>query len=166
VKDSSIAALRERRPFREGNLTGEPCEPWRDTQDGKRWVHGSVVRIFAGALREAGTAGAVGTGELPYIGDLDVAPAMALALFEARYVVRSYDTPIAWWLGPEVYGSGPEGKWIEVAEKCNDDYGRFSGTTTRHQNAVHAALTSHLGEERHGTERQRDRRKAARAGSR
>jgi hypothetical protein len=66
---------------------------------------------------------------------------MAMALPEASYVVRSYGTPIAWWLGPEVYGGG-DGKWIEVAEVCCPEYGRFSKTTTRHQNAVHAALDS------------------------
>lgn len=141
MKPESIAALRERRPFREGSLSGEPCEPWRDTRDGKRWARGSLVRVIAGAMNEYGTAGAIGSGDLPDTGMLDVAPAMALALFEARYVVRSYGTPIAWWLGPEVYDTPPEGKWIEVAESCNEDYGRFTGTTTRHQNAVHVALT-------------------------
>jgi len=96
-----------------------------------------MARMLTGALGEHGTAGVIGAGGLPGIGELDIAPATALALFEADYIVRSYDTPIAWHLGPEVYG-GP--KWIQVAEECNEDYGRFSPTTTRHQNAIAAAL--------------------------
>jgi hypothetical protein len=133
-------ALRERKPFRAGSLSGEPCKPWRSTPEGERWARGSVARVFAGALNERGTAGVTGSGSLPDTGDLDTAPAMALALFEADYVIRSYETPVAWHLGPEVYGIQEGGEWIEVAEKCNKDYGRFSGTTTKHQNAVHDAL--------------------------
>lgn len=56
-------------------------------------------------------------------------------------------SPIAWYLGPEVRGAGAKvgesqwtGEWIEVAEVCNKDYGRFGPTTTRHQNLVHRAL--------------------------
>lgn len=142
-KSELAAALRERKPFRDRNLTGKPVTPYNQTPEYQRAARYSGVRIFAGALSEHGTAGAVGGGSLlPPTGYLDPAPAMAMALGEASYVVYSYDTPIAWWLGPEVSGSGPGGEWIEVAEHCCREYGRFSPTTTRHQNAVHAALSA------------------------
>jgi hypothetical protein len=151
--DAALAAtLRARQPFRHGPLTGEPVTPWNQSAEYQKWTHGSVARVFAGALNEHGTAGALnehgtagaitGGSGLPDLGVLDPAPAMAMALGEASYIVRSYGTPIAWWLGPEVYGCAPDGEWIEVAERCNREYGRFSATTTRHQNMVHAALTA------------------------
>ena len=65
---------------------------------------------------------------------------MFFALGEADYIVRSYDTPIAWHLGPEVYRVGEDGEWIEIAEVTNAEYGRFGGTTTKHQNRIRQAL--------------------------
>jgi hypothetical protein len=142
VTPDSAQALRERRPFTERSLVGGPVTPYNQTADYRRGARGSAIRLFAGALNERGTAGVIGSGDLlPGLGLLDPTPAMAMALGEASYIVRSYGTPIAWFLGPEVYGTGPAGKWIEVAEVCNSDYGRFSTTTTKHQNALHAVLT-------------------------
>jgi hypothetical protein len=139
--DRLAVILAAREPFTDGNLSGEPVTPYRSTPEYARAARGSGVRIFAGALNEHGTAGAIGGGSLlPECGELDPAPAMGLALGEASYIVRSYDTPIAWWLGPEVYETPPEGRWIEVAQSCNKYYGRFTPTTTGHQNRVHAAL--------------------------
>lgn len=137
------AALQEHRPFASGkNLRGKPVTPYSKTTDYARAARGSAVRIFAGALSEHGTAGVIGTTPLlPPLGELDPAPAMAMALPEASYIVWSYETPIAWFLGPEVYGSPATGQWIEVAEVCNREYSWFSRATTRHQNEVHRAIT-------------------------
>ena len=133
----ALAALQPFSAFN-GHLTGEPVQPFMSSPEGERYQRGSVVRVFAGAL--PGTAGVIGGGELPDIGELDIAPAMAMAAFEADYWVRSYDTLIAWHLGYGVYGIPPEGEWIQVAERCNREYGRFGRTTTRHQNIIAAAI--------------------------
>jgi hypothetical protein len=123
------------------HLTGHRCRAWNKTAAGKRGMRGSAARVLAGALNERGTAGVIGAGSrFPALGMLDPAPAMGLALPEARYIIRHYDTPLAWWLGPEVYTCAPAGKWIEVAECCNADYGRFTPTTTRRQQVIHQAL--------------------------
>jgi len=142
LKPEHATALRERRSFKAAHLRGEPVTPYNQTADYERGTRGSAVRIFAGALSEHGTAGVIGTSPLlPPLGELDPAPAMGLALGEASYVVYSYDTPIAWWLGPEVYQKPPEGRWIEVAKNCCPEYGRFSRATSCHQNAVSRALS-------------------------
>lgn len=137
---ASVQALRERRPFQAGNLSGKPVTPYNQTAAYRRGARGSAARIFAGALSEHGTAGVTGSGSLlPGLGWLDPAPAMFHALSEASYVVWSYGTPVAWWLGPEVAGTPPGGEWIEVAD-WGRAYGWFSASTSRHQKVVHRAL--------------------------
>lgn len=139
-KSELAAALRERKPFKHGPFHGGPVTPYNQTAAYQRGARGSVARIFAGALSEHGTAGVVGGGSLlPGLGELDPAPAMFHALGEASYVVKSYDTPIAWFLGPEVSGVPAGGTWVEVAD-LGRNYGRFSRTTSTHQNTLHGVL--------------------------
>jgi hypothetical protein len=134
------AALKDLRDFTAGHLTGERREPFLSSPEGARYQKGAAGRILTGALNSVGTAGMIGGGSLPDIGELDLAPAMAMAAFEADYWIRSYGTLIGWHLGAEVYNMPPEGEWILVSQRCNDDYGRFSKTTTRHQNLIEAAV--------------------------
>lgn len=135
--------LSQRKTFTAGQLTGQRVQPWNKSEQYRRWAKGSVVRTFAGALNEHGTAGVIeggGSSPLPPLGELDPAPAMAMALGEASYIIRSHGTVIAWWLSPEVYGVGPDGEWVEVSERCSPDYGRFDGAISRHQNLIHRLL--------------------------
>jgi len=153
MPDMLAAALRGREPFRFGNLTGEPVVPWNQRGEYARWAKGSAARVLNGAFHDigwsGGVIGATGSSPLPALGLLDLAPAMAMALGEASYIIRSSGTVIAWWLGPEVHGAGPQvterrwtGEWVQVAERCNREYGRFSAAISRHQRRVRQALAT------------------------
>jgi len=147
MTDVLAEALAGLAPFRTkgGRLTGEPVTPWQQTGAYQQWAEGSIARAFVGALAERGTAGMIGgrgASPLPDLGELDPAPAMAMALGEADYIVRSYGTVIAWHLGPEVYGVPGSGEWVQVIERCCRDYAFFSASTSRHQAAVRRALAS------------------------
>jgi hypothetical protein len=153
MPDMLAAALRGREPFRFGKLSGEPVTPWNKGRAYARWARGSAARVINGAFHEIGWSGGVigarSGSPLPDLGLLDPAPAMAMALGEATYIIRSSGTVIAWWLGPEVYGAGPRvaetrwtGEWVEVAVRCNREYGRFTPSVSRHQRRVHQVLTA------------------------
>lgn len=140
-------ALRSRETFTDGYLTGKPVDPHNRSKQYAQWASGSSARLMAGTSA-GGTILAMpmgGGSPLPPLGKLDPGPAMAMALAEARYVVYSHGTVIAWWLGPEVAGSAhgrEEGEWIEVSQVCNDEYGRFSPDIDEDQDRVHAALSA------------------------
>jgi hypothetical protein len=143
--DSWAEALRLRQPFRDGHLTGECVTPHRQTAEYARWARGSVARVCAGALNEHGTAGVItggGSSPLPELGKLDPAPAMAMALGEASYIVRSHGTVIAWWLGPEIWGTPAGGEWIIVSEGCSEEYGWFELDIGEDQDRLKAALAA------------------------
>jgi hypothetical protein len=133
--------VQAREPFSTGHLRGAPVTPYNQTPAYGKSARGSAARIFAGALSEHGTAGVTGAGSLlPELGELDPAPAMFHAIGEADYIIWSYETPVAWHLGPEVSGAeGPGGNWIEVMD-FGREYGYFSQATARHQHAVHRAI--------------------------
>jgi hypothetical protein len=138
-------ALRQRQPFRDSYLTGECVTPHNQTTGYQNWAKGSVARVFAGALDEHGTAGVItggGSSPLPELGRLDPAPAMAMALGEAAYIVRSHGTVIAWWLSPEVYGVPDGGEWVIVSEVCREDYGWFDPAIGQDQDRLKAALAA------------------------
>jgi hypothetical protein len=151
----NAAKLLRREFFVQGELRGEPVTPWRQLPEYERWAKGSVARLFSGQA-DAGHYVHVntmdgGASPLPPLGLLDPAPAMAMALGESSYIVRSHGTVIAWYLGPEVYGAG-EGEWVEAVERMNDEYGRFTAYAEQEgygrmgadidadEDAVHAAL--------------------------
>lgn len=138
-------SLRAFLPFRWSALSGTPVTPWNQGPSYRAWARGSVGRMLSGQSA-GGTVLAMpmdgGASPLPDLGELDIAPAMGLALGEAVYVIRSYNTPIAWFLPDGVAGTPDGGEWIQILDMVNEDYRKFSATTTRHMHIVAAALES------------------------
>lgn len=117
-------ALRQRRDFTLGQLGGRAVMPHNQTRSYSSWARGSMGRLMAGSSA-GGTVLAMpmgGGSPLPTLGLLDPAPAMAMALGEAAYIVRSLGTPIAWFLGPEVPGQDGAGEWIQTIVTVDDDW--------------------------------------------